>query len=63
MLCFGNLINYIYIYFRKNQPASKRGVIQDAGRIRKALAKCFANAADYVRFTDETSKFLENFDL
>lgn len=47
----------------KNQPASKRGVIQDAGRIRKALAKCFLNMPDFVRFTDETGKFLENFDL
>jgi hypothetical protein len=50
-------------YCRKNQPATKRGVIQDAGRIRKALAKCFSNSPDYVRFSDENGKFLEGFDL
>ena len=41
----------------------KRGVVQDAGRMRKAIAKCFLNAPDYVRIRDETAHFLENFDL
>lgn len=59
-----NIFQYKYIFnYRKTQAASKRGVIQDAGRIRKSIAKCFLNAPDYVRFTDETGKFLEAFDL
>ncbi|CAF1042294.1 unnamed protein product [Adineta steineri] len=47
----------------KNQPASKRGVIQDASRIRKALSKSILNAPEYIKFSDETANFLEDLDL
>lgn len=47
----------------KTHPAMKRGVVQDVGRIRKAIAKCFLSAPDYIRISDETGKFLETFDL
>ncbi len=53
----------MFLFFRKNQPATKRGVIQDASRVRKALAKCFLNASDFIKFTDETGRFLEDVDL
>lgn len=59
---FNDYISFSY-YCRKNQPATKRGVIQDASNLRKALAKCFLNYPDLIKFTDETVKFLENFDL
>lgn len=51
------------MFFRKTHPAMKRSVIQDAARIRKAIAKCFLGAPDYIRISDETGKFLEEFDL
>ncbi|UJR30615.1 hypothetical protein I4U23_018140 [Adineta vaga] len=47
----------------KTHPATKRSVIQDAGRIRKAIVKGFLNAPEYIKFSDETKKFLEDFDL
>ncbi|CAF1225283.1 unnamed protein product [Adineta ricciae] len=47
----------------KTHPASKRSTIQDAGKIRKAIAKCFLNAPDYIKFSDETGKFFEDLDL
>ncbi|CAF2940175.1 unnamed protein product [Rotaria sp. Silwood2] len=47
----------------KNKPATKRRVIQDAARIRKALSKIFLNRPEYIKFSDETGKFLEELDL
>ncbi|CAF0915962.1 unnamed protein product [Rotaria sp. Silwood1] len=47
----------------KNQPSTKHQVIQDAARIRKALAKIFLNRPEYIKFSDETGKFLEELDL
>jgi len=57
------LSKFFFCYDRKTQPEIKRRVIQDASRVRKALAKCVLNPSDYVKFTDETKKFLEDFDL
>ncbi|CAF3501536.1 unnamed protein product [Rotaria socialis] len=48
----------------KNRPAATRHrVVKDAVRVRKALSKGFLNKPDYVKFSDETVKFLEDFDL
>ncbi|CAF3484690.1 unnamed protein product [Rotaria sordida] len=47
----------------KTRPSTKRRVIQDADRIRKALAKIFLNRPEYIKFSDETEKFLEELDL
>ncbi|CAF5136730.1 unnamed protein product, partial [Rotaria magnacalcarata] len=47
----------------KNRPAGKYRVVEDAVRVRKALSKGFLNKPDYVKFSDETVKFLEDFDL
>lgn len=48
---------------RKTHVATKRGIVQDAVRFRKSIAKCFLNAPDYIKFSDETSYFLESLDL
>ncbi|CAF2668749.1 unnamed protein product [Rotaria sp. Silwood2] len=49
--------------FKKYKAASQYEVIQDADRIRRALAKRCLNASDNIRFTDEMEKFVEHFDL
>jgi hypothetical protein len=53
----------IFCDCRKTQLATKRGVVQDAARVRKVLGKCITIQTEYIRFTDETRKFLEDFDL